>query len=454
MLRRLFLSVLFYQVLAQCGPAYALTDESNIRQMRALAVANSARGDIEGALNSFDSAIQLAEHSYGQDSMFVAEVYFDAGLTALRADRYQRAEQCLTKAVQLNPNSIQARLVLAECYKKRGQMAAAKRQVRTVLEKHPNCLEARRLLALMYQQEGNLAQATQECYLLTQAIRGKEMVIPKLALAPPPVVAAPAPEPIIVNPIRPSAIPAKPKPVAAIVEPKKPEAKKPEPKKLEPRKPSKAELRKNAERKAAEVAKATKKKQDSKKRSKPKVEAVAADSSWGLEPRLKSKAVLLTPIKGVKGKSAESEKAETAKPTELKGKVDPTAVTKVDVKPVTKVAEDESTTEEEGFGGSTSAARATVKAKPVVVVKPQPAPRAVMVKAPPRGLVPPPPPVVPTFTQPFIPAPPTMAPPAARPKPKAVEKPAEAVVPDNRHPTEEDSDFLLEWGGKNKKKGK
>lgn len=462
MLFRLLVAVACCQLVLLCSSAKVFAgEEASIRMMRATAIEYTSRGRIDEALGSFDSAIRLAEQAYGHDSTYVADICFDAGLAALRADQYQKAEQCLSRAVSLNPNSVEARLKLAELYKKRAKINEAKQQLQRVLQRHPENLEARELLAMTYQQEGNFLLANKECYNLSQIVHSKrlgssDVSIAQAPVTPPPVApatVAPTPFSMLRTPPKPAATPSapkpKPEPAKKIEPPKKqePAAKKPEP----PKKPSKKEAAKK---------KSEHPKKPAKKPGKPAQSAVAEtgpSSSWGLPARMKSTAVLLTPVKG-KGKSASSEsvvkpaeqpKSEPAK-TETAKKPEPPKA-----KPsAASIAEEEPAggePEEEGFGGST-----TSKPRPkpaTTAAAPKPKPVVVKIEAPkrrPGGLVPPPPPVVPQFT-PMVVPPPPQALAAPKPKPKPVEKPAESAKPSNAHPTEEDGDFLLDWAGKKKK---
>jgi colicin import membrane protein len=514
---RLLLAVAFCQLVLLCSPAAVFAgDESTIRLIRAEAIQHSAHGRIEDALSSFDNAIRMAEQIYGKDSTYVADLCFDAGLAALRADQYKKAEQCLQRAVSVTPNCVEARLKLAELYKKRGMMNDAKQQVQRVLQRHPDNFEAREILALTYQQEGNFLAANKECFNLSQLALKREPVDsnvafspPPPAVAPPPVapttVATPAPAPVPIGGI--SLLRGAPKKPAAAV----PAKKAPEPvKKASP--PPPAAAKKGKKGTTAKQAPAVRQEN-------------GPESSWGLPARMRSEAVLLTPIgknKNVKAaseatvvakksaaqlraealaakkaeaikkaealaakkesarkaaaeaaasKKAEAEKVAAAKKAEAAEKA--AAAKKADAekaaaaKPEPRKSKGPSIGgeepaeaadnggEEEGFGGSSVSSKSKAKPAPPA---PKPKPVVVKIEAPKHirgGLVPPPPPVVPTFGGMMVPPPPAaVAPPAPRPKPKPVEaKPAAESKPAS-HASEDDSDFLLEWGGGGKKKGK
>jgi tetratricopeptide (TPR) repeat protein len=469
MLIRLLLAVAFCQLALLCSPQHAFaSEESSIRMMRATAIENSAHGRVEDALNSFDTAIHLAEQAYGRDSTYVADICFDAGLAALKADQYKKAEQCLSRAVQLNPNSVEARLKLAELYKKRGMMQDAKQQLSRVIQRHPDNLEAREILALTYQQEGNFLQANKECFALSQMAQAKEAAGARLVFAPPTpampppvaptaVAAPPVVVPAAISALRGGKAAAAQKAAADAAAKKAAEAAARRNSELAARKANDAAAKRAADAAAKRMIAEAKKNKGKKGKGKKGGGATAvADSgpasSWGLPARLKSTAVLLTPVKG-KGKTASSESiAPKAEPK----KEEPAPVIEA-TKPIKKpsvAADDEASgADEEGFGGSS-----TAKPKPKAAEAPpppKPKPVAVKIEAPKRsrgGLVPPPPPVVPQFQPMVVPPPPQALAPAPKPKPKPVveSKPADSK-PASRG-SEDESDFLLDWAGKKKAK--
>lgn len=511
MLSRLLLAVAFCQLALLCSPAAAVAgDEATIRSIRAEAIEYSAHGHIEDALSSFDNAVRMAEQVYGKESSYVADLCFDEGLAALKADQYKKAEQCLQRAVAVTPNAVEARLKLAELYKKRGMMSDAKQQVQRVLQRHPDNFEAREILALTYQQEGNFLAANKECFNLSRMAQAHEAADQHVAFVPPPPAAV-APPPAAATTV---AVPA----AAAVsgiaaLRAGKPTVKKPEPaKKQVPPAPPPAPAKKGKDkREQKQVHGATK-----------QASVAASDngpeSSWGLPARLHSTAVLLTPVGKNKSAKAESEsaitpkksakqlkaeaaaarRAEAAKKAEAlaakaaaskKAAAEAKATQKADAARVaaakkadaekaaaaTKKADAEKTAaakpepkkskgpsvgeepastsdnsaDEEGFGGS-SVESSKAKSKPAPAPKPKPV--VVKIEAPKRGragLVPPPPPVVPSFQPMVMPPPAAVAAPVAKPKPKpaetkAAEKPAS-------HGADDDTDFLLEWGGGKKK---
>ena len=476
MLRKFIIGLVVSQLAVglNAGAVCAAPSEADsIRQLRSMGLESCARGDWDAGLNSFEGAIRMAEKAYGHDSTSVAEICFEAGVSALKGDRYQKAEDCLIKAVKINPNAIEARLKLAEYYKVRGRLSDAKQHIQKVLAKHPDCAEAHGLLALTYQQEGNVSRATDECYRLHELTAGQPSAQEMVALAPPPPVIAP-PVKAAAAVVIPTAA-ALSKPAAELQHVQKPVTKPVPPKpatpqhKAEPKK-SKAELKKEkkilemlrkAEAKAQHDAKAKHdaKTKPSKAKQPPKQAVQAASdepqSSWGLPARLHSKAVLLTPV-GKKAASASSTSIEpkettkpkdAAKPKETPKTVEASKPAKKEPKPVDVADTRSPEAPVEDASSATPAAKP--KPAPAKPVMPKMVKAELVKKGGRNVMVPPPPPVVPVF--PTMSMPVVQAPPP--PKPKAVEKP-KPEVKDDRKPGEDDSEFLLDWAGKNKKKGK
>ena len=430
MLRRLFCGLSCYLLAtALSSPAGAENSVDRIRQLRSSAVDAQMAGNFEGAIESYERAISLAQKEYGRKSTYVAEIYYDEALALLSNStnvQYARAEQCLNKALQINPNAVGVRLKLAELLHLKNQTQEARQHAHKVLAKHRDCVQAHQILAMAYQQEGNVAKATQECFFVDAIMHGK---IPQqvLAVAAPPVVQPPVREEARETPEESDAAAGiRPKPTST----KSAEKPKPKPK-AEP--PAKKVEKSKARPAAPKVS--------------PHVVAASAESS----ARLKSKAVLLTPVKHLKNKSAAS--TETIELKEDRPKLDPAEAPKS--KPMAASADAAVPEATEDKSAEAPALKPKVLAK-------KPKPKIETARRPKPGLVPPPPPVVPIFPGGMSPilAPPPMQ--VMKPKPKPVEK--KQVVEDSKEnkdnkdshagPTEEDSDFLLDWAETKKKKAK
>jgi tetratricopeptide (TPR) repeat protein len=425
-MRRWLLGLMVCQLIAApCAQAVSpQSDADSVRHYRNQAVDNFLRGRVDEALESYAAAAKLAEKAYGANSTLLSDIYYDAGMVALHNDRFQKAEECLKKACEVNPNSIEAHLKYAEYLKLRGKSKESRQEIDKVLHKHNDSIEARQLLAFSYQDEGNVAKATRECYLIDQLSHGRASVDDATPASPMAVMPA-AKLPRWNSKTEP---PKKAEPEVA--QPAKPD------KKAKVETKPKPEAKPKPEVKAADTTKRSKKK-------KPEVAQPQVARAESLDvARLKSKAVLLTKVKNLKKASETS--AQTSETSKPEGASEPTAeMSKLRNQPSAVGGEPmpETAPADEG---------ATEKpAKPVKAAKKAPAPVVQKPKKMPRGgLVPPPPPVVPVFA-PMMPPPPPAA--APKPKPKPVEKPEKKPEPTAKPDEGDNPDFLLDWAGKKKK---
>jgi tetratricopeptide (TPR) repeat protein len=437
---------------AQAGSS----DVASVRSMRASAMQHCAQGDVELGLKTFEDAIRLAEKTFGKDSTYVADLCFDAGMAALKTDHYQKAEDCLTKSISVNPNSNEARLKLAEYYRLKGRLGDAKQQIGKVLGKDPINAEAHELMALTLQKEGNVMQANEESLRLEKGALAQELANIAQVPAQPPAIGfsriAPAVKPALEQPVTGASADAG---KAPIVDVKKPPAVS-DVKKAPPAKNSaadeaavktkdraaaakkRADLEKERARVEQELAKLNKHSKPNKatpngeRKRRESSQADDDSGSFGTHASMHSKAVLLTPIKKASPASVESEQTEQAAPV-------------VPAPPKPKRSK-------HGRGGS-------------IMVPPPP------VQIPNFGA--PPPPVMP-LPKPIAPGPRPAAPKPAASSPKLKEAipredPGEDTPKASPPPrassesrseshssssSDDDADFLLDWAGKKKKKGK
>lgn len=435
MLRRVLLGLLagYFAIVSTGSAISAPTDMDGVRSLRSLALEQHMRGESDTAMSTYDNALKMATDLFGKNSTYVAEILYEQAIVALACKRYSKAEDCLQDALQINPNSMCARLKLAEYLKLKGRTQEARQQASKVLAKHKDSVEARQIMALTYQEEGNVAKATQECFYLDEAMHGKSHSDSENVAftQPPPAVAAPAINIPILSQPAPAAV-SKPIPVAKPI------------KKLEP--PHKIKPPRHVE-KPKPVAKPA-----PKPAPKPKQVQTAVFTNNETTARLKSKAILLTPIKKAKNTSAASESVVKEKPAEKPPVEAAKPEPEKPKKAAPKIAVEEPIAEN-ADGSEEQAEEPVKKAPPKKVAKPVPVMQPFKiepVKKPRPGLVPPPPPVVPIFPGMMAPQ---MAPPppmqVIKPKPKAVEKHVE--TPKEHAGSDEDSDFLIEWAGKKKK---
>ncbi len=163
MLTRISVGLLLLNFALATGPAYAVpSDAETIKSMQALALESCARSDVQTGLKTFRSAIALAEKTFGKDSTYVSDLYYEAGLAAMKSSNNIEAENLLNKALSVNPNASEARLTLAEYHRSHGKLANAKLEVEQVLNHDPGNIQAKGILAATYQKEGNIAKALEE----------------------------------------------------------------------------------------------------------------------------------------------------------------------------------------------------------------------------------------------------------------------------------------------------
>lgn len=460
MSKRLLVSVLALQLLSSVTPAFALNEVDDIRRFRQSALELRARGDMDACFAAYNQAADRATRVFGPESTYVADIYFEEGMTAFRTDQYEIASKCLQKAVEINPNSSEARLKLAELDALTGRYDSAKTQIQKVLARHPGNVEARAILADCYQKEGNCAKATKEYFHVNELAQGKSAKVETVAFSSEPDAGVrQAPTSPVAN-LRSPAVEVKAKTELKAeptqqgqikkAEAKKAEAKKPEPKKTEPKEADKKNERTKADSKSRKPERADRKKGHQKepkpvavheKQPAPDKESdIVAKSASKTQTQLSSKAKLLTPMNGAKMAPIEGTTDETAsKPATAKEK--PKAqMSAVDSTPVSE-ADNESTAETRPKPAKKEAAA------------PMPKPRIEKPKRTKPGFVPPPPPL-PIYMQPVAPAPQQ---PPAKSKPKPLEKkaePAPAAKSDGAGSASggDDGDFLLEWGGGGAKK--
>lgn len=457
------------------SPALALSNEANfIREYRSKAVQAQFNNRYDEAVGHYQRALDLASQTYGANSPFLAEIYYDMGALAFTNSQFNNAEEWLNMAVKLNPNSSGGRLKLAELESLRGHTEEAVKQASLVVAKHRDDPVAHQQLAIALDKDGDSLRSLREFSVAEQLSRMEKLRADGRAAAAKPIISIPplwqSPKPTASAPV-PNVDSKPPDPKAAEKQKKAAEAaaKKAadEAKKLKTEMAKAEAAQKDAAKKADAAAKKAdqKKAQDAKRAAdaaklakakaaqtaakaaaKKAPEPVAADTSLtGLKANLTSKAVLLTKV----GKKPAAAQSTTT--TELPKPV---------IKPLTKAEPkfDESVADEPDEVAK-PAAKKVVKPAEAPKVQPQVIKPIKPMKG---GLVPPPPPVIPTMQ--MMPPPQAMVAPAAKPKAAAPKKEAPKVeTPKEEKPAAthhdsgaggaDDDDFLLDWGGaKGKKK--
>lgn len=435
------LSILFSVGLPAMADQYA----EEIKMLRSQAVEAQFQGKPGVALDRYEQALRTAKGAYGDNSPFLAEIYYDMGSLEMGHD-FDKAESFLNQAVRLNPNSSAVHLRLAELMRVKGHPADAVRHAAFVLSKHRDDLVAHQELAMAYERNDDTLRAYREYSALGQLVQQNKDIYegrtPVKAMLPP-VVLPPA-KPKMEDTV--SAEEAKKDAADKAAEAKKAQDAKKKAEKDASDAKKKADQDRDAKKKAdakkaQDEKKAEKKKSEQAKKKTPlpapkKDDAEATLS--GLPANLHGKAILLTPVSKKKTPAT----AESSSTVEIKKPAKPVA------KPAPVVEEDNP--DETAAEAPKKPAPAPKKAKPDEGLKAE----AQVMKAPKpgkhaAGLVPPPPPVMPTYQ---IMPPPQMAAPAPKPKaqPKKEEKPPAAK--EEKPEKSDDDDFLLDWGGAKSKK--
>lgn len=101
------------------------------------------KGDKEQALGLYGTAIDAASETYGANSIFLADLCYEAGALANRMDKFDKAENYLRQAVTINPRLAMARMELADVSRRRNRPMVALEQIQQDLANHPDSLIAR-----------------------------------------------------------------------------------------------------------------------------------------------------------------------------------------------------------------------------------------------------------------------------------------------------------------------
>jgi hypothetical protein len=163
-------------------------------ELRLAALEAVMRSDRIGALDLFNTAIQQASKQYGGNSIFLADLYYEAGSVALDASQFGQAEHYLTLAVKTNPYSTMAKIKLAELYRVQDRASDAAQQFKQAVQVNPNSPVTRQAYIRWLSENSSTstekAIANQEAYRLAM-LRAKSAEVVKGAptvvrtLAPP-----------------------------------------------------------------------------------------------------------------------------------------------------------------------------------------------------------------------------------------------------------------------------
>jgi tetratricopeptide (TPR) repeat protein len=175
------------------------------QELRGIAFRRQLERHYDTALDFYQKAIEKSTKEYGANSTYTGDLYFEMGMLAFSMSKFTTAEYCLTKAVQINPHAVVARLKLAEILRLREKPTAAQAQVQQSVEHNVNSPEAR-LQLVAWLQETNPAAAAKHSFVLHQILLGIPIKQPpvKRTVAPKEENSGNAKKPVAVSADKPS----------------------------------------------------------------------------------------------------------------------------------------------------------------------------------------------------------------------------------------------------------
>lgn len=116
----------------------SLSDPKSLRQS---AFESYLQGNYDKAKVYYEQAMDQTQKSYGPNSPFLADLYFELGSISLELSKFTVASHYLPLAVEKKPNSLQARLKLVELYLLTGKEEDARAQLDAAQKAHPKSPE-------------------------------------------------------------------------------------------------------------------------------------------------------------------------------------------------------------------------------------------------------------------------------------------------------------------------
>jgi tetratricopeptide (TPR) repeat protein len=126
--------------------------------------------DIDATLSLYKSAIDASEKENGSDSSYTGDLYFERGSYAFDNSRFNIALDNLNKSVQINPSGVTARLRLIQLLELRKESIQARQQIQQLLARHGDCKEGRQLLVLSMQ-KFDPAAATRQAFNVDKFVK-------------------------------------------------------------------------------------------------------------------------------------------------------------------------------------------------------------------------------------------------------------------------------------------
>lgn len=136
--------------------------------LRQIALENWAENRREQSLSFYQKAIDKVKKDYGPSSIFLSDLCYEMGCAAFTFGKFSTAQRLLTEAVACNPNAIMPRLKLAEVYKREGHPLLCLQEVQSARKKNPRSVAAQEALVLSLESLGRPAEAAREALYLNQ----------------------------------------------------------------------------------------------------------------------------------------------------------------------------------------------------------------------------------------------------------------------------------------------
>ncbi|MCW5824021.1 MAG: tetratricopeptide repeat protein [Cyanobacteria bacterium TGS_CYA1] len=145
MLFKRLLSAIMMNLMVISGlPAMALDKPislSDPKSLRQSAFESYLQGNYDKAKVYYEQAIDQTQKSHGPNSPFLADLYFELGTISLELSKFTVASHYLPLAVEKKPNSLQARLKLVELDMLTGKEEDARVQLDAAQKAHPKSPE-------------------------------------------------------------------------------------------------------------------------------------------------------------------------------------------------------------------------------------------------------------------------------------------------------------------------
>lgn len=144
MLKQLLSASLASLILFATLPANAIEKPislSDPKSLRQSAFESYLSGNFDKAKVYYEQAIDQTQKTYGPNSPFLADLYFELGTVSLELSKFSIASHYLPLAVEKRPNSRQARIKLAELYMLTGKEEEARVQLEAAQKAHPKAPE-------------------------------------------------------------------------------------------------------------------------------------------------------------------------------------------------------------------------------------------------------------------------------------------------------------------------